>query len=340
MHTAARIWETPTARAEDAEDAATFARCIAWVDRRAVSEREGAFGVASRTWAQVAEPALLLGGTPAVLLQMAHPAIATAITAHSTFRRDVRGRAARTTRALYELTFGTLTQARDTGRRLHLVHRMVRGRVDEPGSPLHGAPYRANEPDLLRWVAVTTMRCAVGAYELFVQEGTAAGRAAAYQEFLVNAALTGVEPDALPPDRAGFDAWFDAALDAPHLTVGPNARGIRDALLTSSLLPREVHRLVVTALLPPRWRDAYALPWGASDRRAFDRLRSRLDAVRRAVPAPWRYVPAWHQAMHRVERSAYGALVDRAVRLRDVPLSLCPEAATARALQRLARALG
>ena len=136
----ARPWSTPSARAEDVVDGEAFARCLAWVDAHAVSEREGAFGAASRTWRQVAEPALLLGGSAAVLLQMAHPSIAAAITAHSTFRRDVRARAARTTQALYELTFGTLSQARDTGRRLHLVHRMVRGTVDEPGAPMHGAP--------------------------------------------------------------------------------------------------------------------------------------------------------------------------------------------------------
>lgn len=335
----ARPWSTPSARAEDVVDGEAFARCLAWVDAHAVSEREGAFGAASRTWRQVAEPALLLGGSAAVLLQMAHPSIAAAITAHSTFRRDVRARAARTTQALYELTFGTLSQARDTGRRLHLVHRMVRGAVDEPGAPMHGAPYRANAPDLLKWVAATTMRCATGAVERFVDPGTDAERAATYREFQMNAALTGVEPSALPADRAGFDAWYAEALDAPHLRVGPNARGICDALLGSSLLPRETHRLVTTALLPPRWRDAYALPWGAGDRRAFDRLRRRLDVITRAVPAPWRYVPAWHQAMHRLDRSAVGRVVDRAARHARVPLSLCPEAHTRRALERLAHAL-
>ena len=53
----------------------------------------------------------LLGGGPAVLLQVAHPLVAAGVVDHSDYRRDLWPRLLRTLRALYLIVYGSKAEA-------------------------------------------------------------------------------------------------------------------------------------------------------------------------------------------------------------------------------------
>lgn len=285
----------------DALDRATHARCEAWVRARCEDPSLGLFGPESLAWTLVREPAYLLGGVAAVLLQMAHPAVVAGVSTYSTFQTDLLGRIRRTSQALYSLVFGTLDDALGTSRRMHNIHARVKGVIDEPGSPWHGRSYRANEQDLLAWVSMTAALAGRGAFEAFVRPIEASERARDWEDLRRGTVVSGVDPDTLPATREDFIARFhQIAETSPDLYVGDKARAVARVLFETPFSKGIFDRITTTALLPPRLRAMYGLPWGATEQRAFDRRRRGFKLVRALAPAHLRYVPAWHQAQRRV----------------------------------------
>jgi len=71
----------------------------------------GAFGPGSMLWHIDKEAAIFLGAGRALLLQLAHPWIATAIAQHSRTLADPIGRFHRTFNAMFTMAFGSTEQA-------------------------------------------------------------------------------------------------------------------------------------------------------------------------------------------------------------------------------------
>ena len=322
----------PPAPADElAADHAAHDRCVAWVRARVDDPVVGLFGPASAAWTMVREPAYLFGGAAAVLLQMAHPAVVAGVSAYSTFETDLVGRIQRTSQALYNLVFGTLDVALGTSRRMHAIHARVRGVVDEPGSPWHGRPYRANDPALLEWVSITASLTGRASFEAFVRPLDAAEVTRDWEDLQRGAIVTGVAPEFVPASREALLARFhDIVENSPDLWVGPKARTVARVLFSTPISRGIFDPVITTALLPPRLRALYDLPWGASEQRAYDRRRRAVAALRGVVPPALRYVPAWHQARRRVDLhrgetgSRWAQLLDALSARVTVPASLRP----------------
>ena len=324
-----RLSPPPAPADELAADHAAHARSVAWVHARVADPVVGLFGPSSVAWTMVREPTYLLGGAAAVLLQMAHPAVVAGVSAYSTFETDLVGRIQRTSQALYNLVFGTLDVALGTSRRMHAIHTRVRGVVAEPGSPWDGRPYRANDPALLEWVSLTASLMGRAAFESFARPLDPDELGRDWEDLQRGAVVTGVAPESLPVTRADLFARFhDIVEGSPDLWVGPKARTVARVLFSTPLSRGVFDPITTTALLPPRLRALYDLPWGASEQRAFDRRRRALAALRRAAPSALRHVPAWHQAQRRVAlhrgepASRWGQLLDVVSARVLVPASL------------------
>jgi uncharacterized protein (DUF2236 family) len=67
-----------------------------------------------------------LGGGTAVLLQLAHPLVATGVADHSASADDLWKRLLGTLRALYLITFGTRAEADHAGEIVQAVHAHIR----------------------------------------------------------------------------------------------------------------------------------------------------------------------------------------------------------------------
>ena len=126
---------------------------------------ERLFHPTSVTWRINQEPALLLGGGRALLMQLAHPGVAASVAEHSDFRQRPLTRLIRTLELTLALTFGTREEALAAARQINAVHQRVRG-----------LGYSATDPRLLLWVHATLIDSALVTYEAFVAPLAAADR--------------------------------------------------------------------------------------------------------------------------------------------------------------------
>jgi uncharacterized protein (DUF2236 family) len=183
------------------------------------------------------DASMFVGGLRALLLQSLHPAAMAGVAGHSGYRCDPWGRLARTSTFLAVTAFGTADDAQEAVDRVRSVHARIRGRTPE------GVPYRADDPELLRWVHVAEVDSFLRAHQRFGRRPLDRAGADAY---LRDAAVVGHRLGAtdLPED---VDA-LDSALTAfrPALAAGDQARDTARFLLTEPPVP-------------PTMRPGYAL---------------------------------------------------------------------------------
>jgi len=299
MHNRPHPRAMPSIPAHEEElDEKNFNACIEYVKTHAAGELEGLYGPGSLSWTIVREPAILLGLAPAVVLQMAHPAIAAGVAQHSDYKSDALGRTRRTLASLYHLTFGTLTEVLAITRRLYRIHRLIRGTIED-----NRTAYRANEQPLLRWVGATTSASVHAAFTRFVRPFGADEAQRAYAETRLSAAASGILPQMMPETAAEFEAWYEGALDSDDLRPTRAGRDVVHGVFSMALAGGALGRIITTGLLPPRWREAFQLPWGRWEIRSFEAFAKAMRTASAAARAPYRYVPAWHRATLRVARA-------------------------------------
>jgi uncharacterized protein (DUF2236 family) len=239
----------------------------------------------SVTWRINQEPALLLGGGRALLMQLAHPGVAAGVAEHSDFRRRPLDRLVRTLELTLALTFGTRTEALAAARQINVVHQRVRGNG-----------YRATDPRLLLWVHATLIDSALVTYSAFVGPLTGSEREAYYQEAKLVGGLLGLANSRYPASLAEFEAYLVRMLDGPELLVDARARELARAVLRPSLqrVPQPVFRpleAITAGLLPASLRLDYDLPWGRLERFGFGAVRTALPRALRLLPRRFRQVP-------------------------------------------------
>jgi uncharacterized protein (DUF2236 family) len=276
----------------------------------------GLFGPDSVTWKLHSEPILIVGGLRSLYLQALHPRAVAAVAQNSAYRSDPWGRLQRTSTYVATVIFGTTEEAEEAGRRLRRLHARLTA-VD----PRTGAPFRIDEPDLLRWVHVTEV-------ESFLTTAVRAGLKltpdevdAYYDEQRRAAALVGLDPDTVPASAAEVAAYYeamqpelamtrDAAETAAFLTVPPVPGSLAPSLPLRLALtlgpPRWAYTSVAATaagLLPPWARRLYGGPgWAATDMTAglsARGLRLLLTTVLSALPARYRLSPLHRAALER-----------------------------------------
>lgn len=233
-----------------------------------------------------AESVLLFGGGRALLLEIAHPLVAAGVAEHSDFRRDPFGRLQRTLDAMSRLTFGDRGSALAAARLVERSHTRVRGTLaQDVGCFAAGTPYDGRDPELVRWVWATLVDTGLQVYELFVAPLDDAAREAYYRDHRAIARLLGVPPGQVPETWPGFRSYFDGLVASDALAVGGQAREIADAVLHPPAgLPVGSVRLITAALLPPRLREAFELPWDAGRAQRFDALVASVRRLRAGEP--------------------------------------------------------
>ena len=209
----------------------------------------------------------LLGGGPAVLLQVAHPLVAAGVVEHSDYRHDLWKRLLHTLRALYLIAYGTKAEAEVAGAAVRAVHARVHGRTATALGPFPaGTRYTAEDPELMLWVHATLVECSLGVYTRFVSSLTDDEQDRYYREMCLVARIFGTPADVLPVSLAEFRAWLDDTVaDGPIVVTAP-ARDVAAAVLRARLpvpmrLIAPAHRLSTAALLPERLREEYGLTW-------------------------------------------------------------------------------
>lgn len=239
----------------------------------------------SVTWRINQEPALLLGGGRALLMQLAHPGVAAGVAEHSDFRRRPLDRLARTLELTLALTFGTRTEALAAAHQINVVHQRVRG-----------AGYSATDPRLLLWVHATLIDSALVTYSAFVRPLADGVRETYYQEAKLIGGLLGLANARYPGSLADFERYLRWMLNGPELLVDGRARELARTVLRPALhpVPPPAFRpleAITAGLLPPSLRLDYGLRWGRLERMGFSVVRAALPRALPLLPRRFRQVP-------------------------------------------------
>ncbi len=263
----------------------------------------GLFGPDSVTWQMHGDPMMWIAGVRALYLQALHPRAVRGVMQNSDFRADAWGRLFRTASFVGTTTYGTTEAAEKAGARVRKIHGKL-GATD-PGT---GERYGVDEPELLLWV-----HCAE--IDSYLQVARRSGfpltdaQADRYlREHRVSARLVGLDPNAVPADRAGMNAYF--AKVRPQLAAGEEARAVDDFLLRPPTHPllvparevlwRRVAHLAYAAL-PPFAHELYGRP--APEPATVTRQLRATGTLLRCIPARLRWqLPPKHilRAMSRL----------------------------------------
>jgi uncharacterized protein (DUF2236 family) len=188
-----------------------------------VEGNSGLLGPDSVAWELHASPAMLTAGLRALLLQVWHPSIATAVAVHSAVARDPWHRYQSTVAFVSSVTYGDREEAEIAISRVRAVHATVRG-VDS-----RGVPYTADDPGLLAYVHATLVDSALRAADVYGPRLEAGERDRYVAEMATIARRLGVTD----PPRDAADA---AAVITGNQAVANTRRG-RDLAWLLALPP-------------------------------------------------------------------------------------------------------
>jgi uncharacterized protein (DUF2236 family) len=241
------------------------------------NSRDVPSGVGTVAWKLQREIILLLGWSPAILLQVAHPLVARGVADHSGFRTERWGRMRRLYRtldAMLGLCFKTEREALAVVARINAIHDRVNGRLTEAAGIFPaGTPYSAHDPNLLAWVHATLLDMNLRVYELFVTPL----RIEEKDRYCVEASAIeghlGIPEGRLPRSFGGLHRHVEAMLAGGEITVTDAARTLAHAVIDPKA-PRfaepalRLMRLTTVGLLPSTIREGYLLTLGLRLRRA------------------------------------------------------------------------
>ncbi len=231
----------------------------------------GLFGPDSVAWRIHADPAMLVGGIRALMLQAVHPLVMAGFDDNSFFRSDPWGRLQRTGQWLATVTYGTTEEANAAGARLRNLHARLQPGVE----PESGLSYRVDDPQLLVWVHCTEVESFLSTFR---RSGgpLAPGDGDRYvAEMRASGELVGLSRSELPATEADIADYYRTV--RPQLRVTKVAR--RNVLWGfAPPMPRWVALAtparpawaalvgVAAGMLPPWARRLYRLPGlGATD---------------------------------------------------------------------------
>jgi len=239
----------------------------------------------------------MLGGARAVLMQLAHPLVAIAVSTHSSYMTDPFGRAERTFLLGELLTFGSFEKARLAARTINRLHSAVHGTLPiDAGAFTKGTPYDARDPELLLWVHATLVDTMLLCYPLFIGPLTPVEQEGYYQESKAVAHLLGLPPEKMPGTVDDLREYVQDMLDSNRIVATPQARQLAHQVLfppVPTVLRPIMHlNLQLTcALLPQPIREIYGLHWDTARQHIFDLAAWAMRAIIPRLPMYLREIP-------------------------------------------------
>ncbi len=241
---------------------------------------------------------VLAGGTCALLMQLAHPAVAAGVAEHSNFRDDPFARLRRTLSASFSVVFGSAPRAERALAGINAVHRSISGVIPETG-----ATYDARDPMLLLWVHATLVDTAIRVYDRFVAPLSPGERQRYHDESRLVARSLGVPPELIPATLDELRSWMADRIRCGDVWVTPTARSLAPSVLYPARLPPrfvwDAAHLVSLSVMPPAIRSDFGLTWNARRAAGAERLAGATRAVLPLLPAPLRFVPQYRTAVRR-----------------------------------------
>jgi uncharacterized protein (DUF2236 family) len=261
----------------------------------------GLFGPGSMAWRVDGDAMVLAGGSCALLMQLAHPAVAAGVAQHSDFRTDPLARLRRTLNASYAVVFGSVSRADAALRRMIAIHGAVHGRIPESG-----LAFDATDPQLLLWVHATLVDTAIRVYDRFVAPLSPAEQQAYHAEARQVAIRLGVPEDRVPQTLTEMRTEMARLMADGTVAVSDTARSLAPAILHPTAFPPrlawDAAHLISLSVLPDPIRRGYGIRWSRRREAGMRRLASTSRRVLPLMPAVLRRVPQARSAERRVSR--------------------------------------
>jgi uncharacterized protein (DUF2236 family) len=250
------------------------------------------------------ESFLLLGGTAALLMQVAHPLVAAGVDQHSDFRRSPVRRLVRTVDTTLAIVYGERATAEGALKRIGRSHAPVRGQAAD------GRAYRARDPRLMLWVQATLVLTSVRWYEAVMGRLSDAEHDAYWDEGKFFAGELGVPENLFPSTYADLER-YEAELLRTDVIPDRTAMAVaRDVLRPYRWLPEILYwptDALSAALLPATLRDAFGLRFDAPRRMFYRAVIVAIRALRTLLPEWVTVVPQarrFEKAMTRRRQAA------------------------------------
>jgi uncharacterized protein (DUF2236 family) len=272
-------------------------------ERRPRAGDPGLFGPGSMAWRIDGEVLVLAGGTCALLMQLAHPAVAAGVDQHSDFRADPFARLRRTLTASYAVAFGSSPHAEAAIRRVNAIHAAVRGNIPESG-----AAYHATDPALLLWVHATLVDTALRVYGRYVAPLTPEEEQVYHAEARQVAIRMGVPEGGVPPTLVELRAEMGRMMADGTVRVDATARSLVPYVRYPRRFPPravwDMAHLISDSVLPEPIRRGYGIPWSPAREAGMRRAAGISRRVVPLVPPILRRVPHARRAERRAAGSA------------------------------------
>jgi uncharacterized protein (DUF2236 family) len=269
------------------------------------SEIEGLFGPGSVTWRIHSDPAMVVGGFRALLLQATHPLVMAGFEANSAYRVDPWGRLQRTGEWIGTVTFGSRSEAERAGERLRALHGRLRGGIE----PETGLAFRVDDPELLMWVHCTEVESFLTCFRRSGGRLTDAEADQYVDEMRRSARLVGLDPDTVPRSTAELAEYFAAVRPQLRVTnvaaqgaiwgfVPPMPLWVK---VMTPARPAWAGLISVAAGMLPRWaRRLYGLPGLPTTDLAATAAARGLRRTMLALPDRVARNPAYAAALDRI----------------------------------------
>lgn len=262
-----------------------------------MTQDSGYFGDNSASWKIGQEAIVNLGGARAVLMQLAHPLVAAAVSEHSRYMTDPFGRAMNTFMLGQMLTFGSTRTANQAARTINRLHKNVHGKLSQAaGEYPEGTIYKAYDPELLLWVQATVVDTILLTYALFVGPLSAEEEEQTYQESKKTASLLGLSASYMPQHVADLRSYVHSMIYSKQLVATIEARQLARQLLfppVSEIFKPAMylHLYLTNALLPEPIRELYGLEWGPKQQQLFETSTGGLRRLLGHLPNRLRILP-------------------------------------------------
>lgn len=247
----------------------------------------GFFGPNSLAWQVNRDMGLGLVAMRALLMQVAHPAVARGVAEHSGFNERPYKRAYSTLRAQQRIVFGSTADAMAALLAMQRRHAGIRG-----------DGYHALDGGLQLWVWGTLIDSTLYGMRLISSQGVRDNLERFYDESKWFGELLGLPLQLIPTSLKEFNGWFDEMISGPALKVEDDARRIAQSLFrlpARLMVPFNKQWAAIT--LPECLRRAYLLPEpDPMARRGFRLLISMI----KMIPIQFRTQPAYLRAKLRV----------------------------------------
>jgi uncharacterized protein (DUF2236 family) len=177
--------------------------------------------------------ALFIGGTAAVILELAEPAVRAGVWEYSSFRKNPLGRLRRTGLAAMVTVYGARSVAEPMIARVVRMHAAIQGKTPA------GASYSANDPRLLTWVHATAAFGFAEAYNRYVDPLSEGDFNSLYLEGTPVSQLYGAidSPKSVGEMRALFESTM------PEFTPSPIIFEFLRIMRETIAFPRPLHWL-------------------------------------------------------------------------------------------------